>query len=445
MTRTAQRKPELLILGAEHLHRKATYGSDNYADFVVRKVQRIAHMDDEPLEAEVIVVPYTFCLGIKGHGGNLTCSAPPTLMAALERQILHTLQSGQMVCFLVESVVRCAEPRDEYTELEQIYNCFGFDDESLRRHVIGHRILRDLGALPHFGGEMTSSYKVKRGEFQNYVQRYAGGNTSFVLENPEDFDVFCLDSLNMVAGFCKAHDVGRIIFLPYFREETRDFDQAMACLARGIFDYGSGVAEQEPQWAKSHTFAAEAPIQAKLRKAEERIGKLRSELASFEALRRLLWQREYHLKQSVSSFFSKLGIDIRQDEVFGEVFWLARDGKDIAMVEVKDMNSNVTRQDIGRVAEHRKARGLPDDFPALLVANTFATLQSITAKDKRIEPTLCRAAADEHVLVMRTLDLVRLYDSISRSRPELSAFQDTLLQETGWLIVESSGHQVVKG
>ena len=445
MTRTAQRRPDLLILGAEHLHRKATYGSDNYADFVVSKVQRIAHIDDELLEAEVIVVPYTFCLGIKGHAGNLTCSAPPTLMAALERQILHTLQSGQIVCFLVESVVSCTEPRDDYTELEQIYNCFGFDDELLRRHVIGHRILRDLGALPHFGGEMTSSYKVKRGEFQSYVQVYAGGKTSFVVENPADSDVVCLDSHNMVAGFCKAHDGGYVMFLPYFREETRDFDQAMACLARGIFAYRSAVAEQGPQWAKNHVFAAEAPVRDKLRKAEERIRKLRSELASFEAVRRLLWQREYHLKQSVSSFFNKLGMDIRQDEVFGEVFWLAGDGKDIAMVEVKDMNSNVTRQDIGRVAERRKTRGLPDDFPALLVANTFATLQSITAKDKRIEPTVCRAAADEHVLVMRTLDLVRLYDPISSSRLELSAFQDIFLQEAGWLMVESSGHQVVTG
>jgi hypothetical protein len=47
--------------------------------------------------------------------------------------------------------------------------------------------------------------------------------------------------------------------------------------------------------------------------------------------------------------------------------------------------------------------------------------------------------------VMRTLDLVRLYDSISSSRPEPSAFRDILLQEAGWLIGESSGHQLVKG
>src|SRR4030043_464583 len=264
MTRTAQKKPQLLLLGAEHLHRKATYGRDDYGDFAVRKVQRIPHRDDELLEGEVIALPYTFCLDMRGPAINLTCSAPLTLMAALERQILHTLQSGRTVCFLVESLVSCTEPRDQYAELEQVYNGFGFDDELLKRHVIGHRMLRNLGATPHFSGEMTSSYQVKRSEFQSYLRRYAGGNTSFIVENPEEFDVICLDGRNTIAGFCKAHDGGYVIFLPYFREETRDFDQAMASLARGVFTYLSANAEQEPQWAKSYVFAREAPIQDQL-------------------------------------------------------------------------------------------------------------------------------------------------------------------------------------
>jgi hypothetical protein len=218
----------------------------------------------------------------------------------------------------------------------------------------------------------------------------------------------------------------------------------MASLARGVFTYLSANAEQEPQWAKSYVFAREAPIQDKLRRAEERVRKLRSELASFEALRTVLWQREYRLRQSVSSFVNKLGMETRQ-EVSEEDSWITRDGKDIVMVEVKDMNGNVTRQDIGKVGEHRKARGLPDDFPALLVANTFATLQSITAKDKHIEPTVCRAAADDHILVMRTLDLARLYDLISSGQLQVNMLQDILSQEAGWLMVESTGHQVVTG
>ena len=445
MTRTAQKKPQLLLLGAEHLHRKAAYGSDDYGDFAVRKVQRIPHRDDELLEGEVIALPYTFCLDMRGPATNLTCSAPLTLMAALERQILHTLQSGRTVCFLVQSLVNCTEPRDENAELEQVYNGFGFDDELLKRHVIGHRMLKNLGATPHFSGEMTSSYQVKRSEFQSYLSRYAGGNTSFIVENPEEFDVICLDGRNTIAAFSKAYEGGYVIFLPYFREETRDFDQAMASLARGVFTYLSATAEQEPQWAKSYVFAREAPIQDKLRRAEESARKLKSELASFEALRTVLWQREYRLRQSVSSFVSKLGMETRQGEVSEEDSWITRDGKDTVMVEVKDMNGNVTRQDIGKVGEHRKARGLPDDFPALLVANTFATLQSITAKDKRIEPTVCRAAADDHILVMRTLDLARLYDLISSGQLQVNMLQDILSQEAGWLMVESTGHQVVTG
>lgn len=445
MTRTGQQKVRLLVLGAEHLHRKATYSSDDYGDFIVSKVQRMPHRDDEPLEGEIIALPYTFCLDIRGPANSPTCSAPIALLATVERQITHTLQSGHTVCFLVQSQVSCTEPRDEYTEIEQLYNCLGFDDDALRRHVIGHTMLKNLGITPHFSGEMTSSYQVKRGEFQSYLGRYAAGKTSFVPDNPADLDTICLDGHNMIAAFCKSYGGGYVVFLPYFREEIQDFDQAMASLARGVFTYLSGLAEQEPQWVRSYVFAEEAQLRDKLRKAEERTSKLRSELGQFPTLRQVLWQTEYHLQQSVSGLFKKLGLDTRQDEALPGGFWITAEGKDAVLVEVKSLNGNITPQDIVRIGEHRKARGLPGDFPALLVANTFATLQSVSAKDKPIESVVCRAAADAHVLVMRTLDLTRLFDFVSGGQVLIGAFQDILSQRGGWLAVESNGHRTITG
>ncbi len=444
MTRTTQKKPQLLVLGAEHLHRKVSYGSDDYGDFVVRKVQRMSHRDDEPLEGEIVVLPYTFCLDIRGHADSVTCSAPLTLLATVERQVLHTLQSGHTVCLLAQSLVSCAE-RGEYTELEQVYNCLGFDDDSLRRHVIGHRVLKHLGITPHFSGELTSSYQVKRGEFRGYLGRYAAGKTSFIADNPEDIDPICSDSQNMIAGFCKAHEGGSVVFLPYFREEIQDFDQAMASLARGILSYLSGQTEQEPQWARDYVFAEEAQLRDKLRKAEERVSKMRSELASFEMPRKALWQREHGLRQSVAGLFNMLGVDTRHDEALAQGFWITVDGKDAILVEVKSTTGNITPQDIAGASQQRRPRGLPEGFPVLLVANTFANLQSITAKDKRIEPALCQAAVDARTLVMRSLDLVRLYDLISSGRLQVSAFRDTLLHQVGWLRAEPGGHQIITG
>ena len=443
MTRTAQKKPQLLVLGSEHLHRKASYGSDDYGDFIVHKVQRMPHRDDEPLEGEIVALPYTFCLDIRGRADAVTCSAPLTLLATAERQVLHTLQSGHTVCFLCQSLVSCTEPRDEYTELEQIYNCLGFDDEALRRHVIGHRMLKNLGITPHFSGELTSSYRVKHGEFQGYLGRYAAGKISFVADDPGDIDPICLDSQNMVTGFCKAQDKGYVVFLPYLKEERQDFDQAMASLARGIFTYLSGLAEQEPQWARSYVFAEEAQLRDKLRKAEERASKLKSELAAFEKLRRVLWQRGHSLQQSVSGLFNRLGLDTRDDESLAEGFWIEADGRDAVLVEVKSTIGNIALQDVAAIGEHRRTRMLPEGFPALLVANTFANLQSVTARDKRIEPALCKAAVDARMLVMRTLDLVRLCDLVSNGRLQVGLLQDMLLHQAGWLMVEPGGYQIV--
>jgi hypothetical protein len=109
------------------------------------------------------------------------------------------------------------------------------------------------------------------------------------------------------------------------------------------------------------------------------------------------------------------------------------------------MNRNVTRQDIAKLDEHRKATGKPDDFPALLVANTFATLQDVEEKERRrIGSNECKRAAADHILVMRTIDLINIYELIAQGRLELNRFLDILLRENGWLNVTSDGWEIVK-
>ena len=74
----------------------------------------------------------------------------------------------------------------------------------------------------------------------------------------------------------------------------------------------------------------------------------------------------------------------------------------------------------------------------------FATLQDVKMKERRIEPNECKRAAANHMLVMRTVDLVNLYELVTQGQLELSRFLEMLLSESGWLKVESSGCKVIK-
>jgi hypothetical protein len=158
----------------------------------------------------------------------------------------------------------------------------------------------------------------------------------------------------------------------------------------------------------------------------------------------VLWQRDYQLQESVPNFFKELGIETRQDEKFEEDFWVTQDGKDLVICEVKSMNGNISRQDIGKLDDHRKARNMGGNFPALLVANTFATMQSQKDKDRRIEPNECKRAADDHIVVLRTIDLFNLFDCITKGQLSASEFIKILLTESGWLQIDSSGLKVIK-
>lgn len=448
MDDTKPSKPEIAIIGAEYLHQIVSHGSEEYDNCIIR-VEHTGNLKHHELqEWGIVVLPYRMYLNItKLHRvtGHVQCEAPLTNIVELEQQITTALQKGRSVCFLVESLVGCPYPYDTLVKIDDVYKFLDDDDEKLKSNIIGHRILRNIGAYPHLAKELTSNHQVKRGEFKNYLHNFGAGSIWFEeIGDSVEADIICSNAEGEPTGFCLQVGKGNLLFLPYLRHERLDFDEAMKSLASGIITYLSRIAGEEPEWAQSFVFAQEKPLIVKRQKVEAEIRGLDSQLAYFKNLRAVLWQRDYALQESVPHFLKELGIETRQDETFEEDFWVTKDGKDIVIGEVKSMNGNISRQDIGKLDEHRKARGKPNSFPALLIANTFATMQGLQEKDKRVEPNVCKRAVDDHIIAMRTIDLFHLFDCITQGQLAVSEFIDVLLTESGWLLIDSSGLKIIK-
>ncbi len=442
--------PELIIIGAEYLHSIVSHGSREYDNFVVHVEHTKNLRNHELQEWGIVVLPYRMYLNMKSQpnppfGIYTEFGAPLVDIVDLEQQVLAALQKGRTVCFVAESLIGFPYPDDTLIKIDDVYRFFKQDDERLKSNIIGHRILRSLEASPNLHEEVTSHYQVKRGEFANYLHNFGAGSISFTLSgNSEEADVICCDAKGNVAGFCLQCGRGNLLFLPYLRHSKLDFDEAMQTLALGIVTYLSKIATEEPEWVKSFVFAQEKPLLKSKRELEAKIKDVDADLVPFKNRRAVLWQRDYALQDSVPRFLNELGIEIRQDESFEEDFWIVQGGKDVVIAEVKSMNGNIKRQDIAKLDGHRKAREKPDDFPALLVANTFATLQDVREKNERIESNECKRATADHILVMRTIDLINIYELIAQERLELSRFIETLLTESGWLKVDASGCTVIK-
>ena len=437
-------KPQVLIGGAEYLHLIVSQGSQEYDNCVVRTETITSNLKHQELqEWDIVVLPYRMYLTMPRSGIN-GCGAPLVDIVNLEQQVYTALKKGTAVCFLAEHLIGHPYPDKSLVPIKAVYEYLG--DEELSNNIIGHRILTTLGASPNLAAELTTHYQVKKSEFTKYLQNFGAGSIWFELSGISGkVDVICSDAKGNATGFCLQCDKGNLLFLPYLRHDRIDFDEAVEALASAIVTYLSRMEKEEPEWVgKSFVFVHEKPLLQERQRLETEIERLDSQLFQFKDLRTILWQRDYALQNSVPRFLKALGMETRQDEQFEEDFWVTQGGKDIVIAEVKSMNGNVSRQDIGKLDNHRKARNKPDDFPGLLVANTFAALQDLKGKNKRIEPNECKRAAADHILVIRTIDLLNLYELISQERLQLGQFIDLLLTTSGWLKVDANGWEAIR-
>jgi hypothetical protein len=155
--------------------------------------------------------------------------------------------------------------------------------------------------------------------------------------------------------------------------------------------------------------------------------------------KQILYFTDDELEREVVRFLTdELGIPARwtggPEE---EDFWLLEDKESWCIGEVKGPGtSNLGRQDVGKLDTHRKEAKRPQDFPALLVGNTFHRTQNVASRDQPIAPNVIKRAAEDHVLVVRTLDLVRLL-MLGASPEAKAAFLSAIRRGGGWFEVTS--------
>jgi len=68
-----------------------------------------------------------------------------------------------------------------------------------------------------------------------------------------------------------------------------------------------------------------------------------------------------------------------------------------------------------------------------MFANTFLNAISLKQKQKQIERKEIIKAVNDHILILRTIDLVLAYDQISRGLLTTQKFLTLLKTEVGWL------------
>lgn len=201
-----------------------------------------------------------------------------------------------------------------------------------------------------------------------------------------------------------------------------------------------------PTWVNELEFDIESTLKDQINSLEEGIKERSGELDQLERFKGILsWSGE-QLVAGVAEVLSA-GLTFSTDTIdeFREDLKLLNEaGETWCVAEVKGVNRGVKREHINQTDSHRERSGFSSATPALLVVNVaMRARKSIAGRDVPIADEQILHAKSMNVLIIRTLDLLRLvklYFSEAVSRDEV---QGLFSSESGWLRVSDSDWKVV--
>lgn len=203
-----------------------------------------------------------------------------------------------------------------------------------------------------------------------------------------------------------------------------------------------GRPDEYPEYLDHLDLEVESKLAQELAQLEVRARELSDALDRARTRKHILYARESQLEAAVVAFFNdELHIAARGIPGNAEDFRLIdTDDNAWCLGEVKGPSRrNLSRVDVFRLAAHRGDADLPEEFPALLVGNTFNGASTLSERARPIEPNVVSIAHSTHIMVVRTLDLAYLWRAAQTDKAVVPQFVDEVRARGGWFEVAADG------
>jgi hypothetical protein len=203
------------------------------------------------------------------------------------------------------------------------------------------------------------------------------------------------------------------------------------------------MTDEYPPYLDEMEVGDERSLSARIEALTAEIATLNHALDDARRGKRILLIEGDDLTNEVVRFLHEdLGLDVTRKArpADGEELWLADpEGRPWACVHVVSFDeANVGKYDVAYSMLRRASTGKDEDTPVLLVANTFRTKHAMSERDSVVPPEVIRRAAEDRVLVVRTIDLVRLGQRAANGFPAAAQLRDALASGGGWFEVDPS-------
>lgn len=361
----------------------------------------------------LIYLPEVFPFKYEGHIMGQHLVEAPAEAIRREKEIRIALEQGKIVCFIGYDA--CDYVISGVLDSSKIYERYIHDNRAICSNVI-----------------------VKRSEFKPFLAT-VGASRIYFDKNTID-DIICTTDYDLVLGFSKNVGKGKVLFIPCTfgsRQLTYLVDN-LEKLVNGLISFTAKKNLEAPSYVDKYQFKNELNTALRIKEiTEKEIMPLQAKVAFYAQLKRILWLGDNKLVEATCNFFENLGLKTKIDEIGEEDFWLLTDEKEIAIVEVKGLNNNLSREDIAKADTHREARQVPD-LTGLLIANTFMTAQSIDRKNEAFSTNVIEKAVLSNMIITRTLDLCNVYDYLEQNKLTYKSLLEAIIGKKGWLTIENN-------
>jgi hypothetical protein len=367
--------------------------------------------------ADLLVIPSTV---VVPHNDPEKLGAAPQVIRALTARVRHLLTRGGHVCIAVSSL-----------EMHP----FGLGPSLLPWGVTltPDTASEDPGSTIAEMDDLLNTYGVPHWQLPSGVPL------------PDQVRAVAMGRVTpaKTKGFVDASAKGLLYFLPV-SPLAGDEARFVVSLANAIAAHAPQVLEPEvAPIADDFRFSRETELVGQVAHLEAQLREAGALVLAYRRRKSILYLRDDSLADALPSWLSEnLGLPARRDEQHIEDLWLRdlADQIDIAISEVKAVSQNVKRSHVSALIHHREERDKEDDFPSVLIVNGFADAATVKEKDKeRVSPKVVKLAVKNNILIVRTLDLMRLAELRETGSLDTQSILGLLTSNRGWLNVDATG------
>lgn len=241
---------------------------------------------------------------------------------------------------------------------------------------------------------------------------------------------------------------GRLYVVPYFVADFADSHVRLTdSLVRAVARHIEESSADTPAYLAELRLPTEQPLLDGIAKRREALRCLEARAEQMERFRMMLGtfkdrQLENLVVEALNIVLEPIGYRAEdREETSNEDFWICGPDGDIALAEVKGINSGIGRGNVNQVDNHRERYGrAPEDLPGLLIVNQHRLATDLPPKlDEHVHPDVRRHAKRQNVLVLRTADLYRLLGRTLGGEAVGLELIKHLSAGGGWLQVSEGG------